>query len=125
MIRVADIRAICRRCGRRATAYGAIEETILTEIVANSLDSGASRIRIEVDPVHATLTVSDNGSAGRNAFRWRRTPSSVTGPVLAAHSPRDRLRYHNTWRRRLPLPNRDPARKNQRFLDSRHSLNRR
>jgi Histidine kinase-, DNA gyrase B-, and HSP90-like ATPase len=41
---------------------GAIEETILTEIIANSLDSGASRIRIEADPVHATLTVSDNGS---------------------------------------------------------------
>ena len=41
---------------------GALEETILTEMVANSLDSGASQIRISTDPVHATLTVVDDGS---------------------------------------------------------------
>ncbi len=41
---------------------GAIEETILSEMVANSLDSGASRIRVEADAAQALLTVVDNGS---------------------------------------------------------------
>ena len=41
---------------------GALEETILTEIVANALDSGASRIAFACDPVAATFTVTDNGS---------------------------------------------------------------
>lgn len=41
---------------------GSLEETILTEIVANSLDSGASRIRIQADASLATLTVTDDGS---------------------------------------------------------------
>lgn len=41
---------------------GALEETILTEIVANSLDSGASRIVIEANPTEKTLMVRDNGS---------------------------------------------------------------
>src|SRR5437763_11188281 len=41
---------------------GALEETILTEIVANSLDSGARAIHIGADPATATLTVLDDGS---------------------------------------------------------------
>jgi len=41
---------------------GSLEETILTEIMANSLDSGASRINLSVDSEQATLTVVDNGS---------------------------------------------------------------
>lgn len=41
---------------------GALEETILTEIVANALDSGASRIRIAADAEQGTLTVVDDGS---------------------------------------------------------------
>ncbi|HYB72684.1 MAG TPA: ATP-binding protein [Candidatus Sulfotelmatobacter sp.] len=40
----------------------ALEETILTEMVANSLDSGASRIRITADPVTSTLALLDDGS---------------------------------------------------------------
>jgi hypothetical protein len=40
---------------------GSLEETILTEIVANSLDSGASEIVVWTDPVSRTLTVTDNG----------------------------------------------------------------
>jgi hypothetical protein len=40
---------------------GALEETILTEIVANSLDSGASRIRLHTDAAQATFTVVDDG----------------------------------------------------------------
>ena len=39
-----------------------IADTILTEIIANSLDSGASRITITVDPAPSTLTVVDNES---------------------------------------------------------------
>lgn len=41
---------------------GALEETILTEILANALDSGASRIRITTDSAGANLTITDNGS---------------------------------------------------------------
>jgi len=44
---------------------GAIEETILTEIVANALDSGAMQITFECDPAHRTLTTVDNGSGMR------------------------------------------------------------
>jgi hypothetical protein len=40
---------------------GALEETILTEVVANALDSGASRIRLLTHPADATLTIVDNG----------------------------------------------------------------
>ena len=41
---------------------GSLEETILTEIMANSLDSGASVISIDSDPAQSTLTAVDNGS---------------------------------------------------------------
>jgi hypothetical protein len=44
---------------------GALEETIVTEIVANALDSGASRIAIHANPADATFTVVDNGSGMR------------------------------------------------------------
>ncbi|MDA0738878.1 MAG: ATP-binding protein [Nitrospirae bacterium] len=40
----------------------ALEDTILTEVVANSLDSGASRLSFSVDASRSTLTVVDNGS---------------------------------------------------------------
>ncbi|NJD18679.1 MAG: hypothetical protein FIA95_05270 [Gemmatimonadetes bacterium] len=40
---------------------GSLEETILTEIVANSLDSGARRVGVWTDPGAATLTVVDDG----------------------------------------------------------------
>ncbi|MBI4521586.1 MAG: ATP-binding protein [Gemmatimonadetes bacterium] len=38
-----------------------LEETILTEIVANALDSGAAHIALEADAEAATLTVTDDG----------------------------------------------------------------
>ena len=41
---------------------GGLEETILTEIVANSLDSGASLVAFAADPAAATLTVVDDGA---------------------------------------------------------------
>jgi Histidine kinase-, DNA gyrase B-, and HSP90-like ATPase len=40
---------------------GSIEETILTEIMANSLDSGATQISFDCDPAERTLTARDNG----------------------------------------------------------------
>jgi hypothetical protein len=40
---------------------GALEETILTEILANALDSGADRVRIVTDSASTTLTICDNG----------------------------------------------------------------
>jgi hypothetical protein len=49
---------------------GALEETILTEIVANALDSGATRVAISADPARATLTVVDDGAGmGRRELR--------------------------------------------------------
>src|SRR5947209_7788821 len=51
-----------------ADAYpGDIDETILTEIVANSLDSGASSIAITIDPLASTFTVVDNGKGMRRS----------------------------------------------------------
>ena len=44
---------------------GSIEETILTEIIANALDSGATEITFESDPAQSTLTTVDNGSGMR------------------------------------------------------------
>jgi hypothetical protein len=40
---------------------GALEETILTEVVANALDSGATSIRLFTAPPAATLTIVDDG----------------------------------------------------------------
>jgi hypothetical protein len=44
---------------------GALEETILTEVVANSLDSGATGLRLLADPVALTLTIVDDGAGMR------------------------------------------------------------
>jgi hypothetical protein len=44
---------------------GAIEETILTEVVANALDSGAVEIQLATDPAATTLTVIDDGQGMR------------------------------------------------------------
>ena len=44
---------------------GSLEETILTEIVANSLDSHASRVSLATDATQSTLTVIDTGEGMR------------------------------------------------------------
>lgn len=44
---------------------GAPEETILTELVANSLDSGASTVTIVTDSAGSTLTIVDDGRGMR------------------------------------------------------------
>ena len=41
---------------------GSIEETILTEIIANSADAGATHIRFTTSPAEASLTIVDDGS---------------------------------------------------------------
>jgi hypothetical protein len=41
---------------------GPLEETILTEILANSMDSGARTLRLETDPSAATLLALDDGT---------------------------------------------------------------
>lgn len=58
---------------------GALEETILTEIVANSLDSGATRLTFATDPASTTLTVVDDGSgmARRALARYHDIASST------------------------------------------------
>src|SRR5216683_666584 len=40
---------------------GTVEETILTEVVANALDSGATRVLLLTNPADATLTIVDDG----------------------------------------------------------------
>jgi hypothetical protein len=51
-----------------ADAYpGDLHETILIEIVANALDSGATHIRVDADANDRTLTVVDNGGGMRRA----------------------------------------------------------
>ena len=44
---------------------GATEETILTEIVANALDSGAATITLTTDPTIPALTIVDDGAGMR------------------------------------------------------------
>ncbi len=44
---------------------GQPEETILTEVIANALDSGASRIQLVGNPADATLTIVDDGRGMR------------------------------------------------------------
>jgi len=58
---------------------GSIEETILTEIMANSLDSSATTIRLFADPTARTLTVTDNGSGmqRRDLARFHNIASST------------------------------------------------
>ena len=49
----------------RDAYVGPAEETILTEIVANSLDSGATLIAAATDPIQRTFTLVDNGGGMR------------------------------------------------------------
>ena len=58
---------------------GSLEETILTEIIANSLDSGANRIRIFANSTPSTLTIVDNGSGmqRRDVARYHDIASST------------------------------------------------
>lgn len=58
---------------------GELEETIITEIVANALDADASRIVMETNPSEGTLTVIDNGSGmpRKNLVRYHDIASST------------------------------------------------
>ena len=57
---------------------GALEETILTEVVANALDSGAAHVRLATNPAEATLTQGE-GRACASSIR----PSARTWPRAA------------------------------------------
>src|SRR5437764_15443825 len=51
-----------------ADAYpGDLEETVLTEVVANALDSGAGSILCIIDAATSSFTVTDDGSGMRRA----------------------------------------------------------
>ncbi|MGH7821981.1 MAG: ATP-binding protein, partial [Candidatus Binatia bacterium] len=58
---------------------GGVEETILTEVVANSLDSGAQRIVLRAEPTDAALTIIDDGSGmkRRDLARYHDLASST------------------------------------------------
>ena len=58
---------------------GDLEETILTEIVANSLDSGARRLRVLTDPAERTIVVVDDGRgmARRELSRYHDVAAST------------------------------------------------
>ncbi|MGH7816424.1 MAG: ATP-binding protein [Candidatus Binatia bacterium] len=58
---------------------GSIEETILTEIMANSLDSGATEVGFATDQTLRTLTAIDNGSGmqRRELARYHNIASST------------------------------------------------
>lgn len=58
---------------------GSIEESIVTEIVANSLDSGATQIRFDCDTAQRTMTAIDNGSGmqRRDLARYHDIASST------------------------------------------------
>jgi hypothetical protein len=55
---------------------GSLEETILTEIVANALDSGAATIRLTASPSDCALTVVDDG----HGMQRRELPGTTTSP---------------------------------------------
>lgn len=41
---------------------GALEETILTEVIANSLDCGATQVQLRADPEHREIVIVDDGA---------------------------------------------------------------
>jgi len=49
----------------RDAYLASLDETILTEVVANALDSGATTIRLETNPAGSAFTVIDDGSGMR------------------------------------------------------------
>ena len=68
---------------------GSLEETILTEIMANALDSGASTISCRCDPADSTMTVIDNGSGmqRRDLARFTISPRAPRCAVKASVLP--------------------------------------
>lgn len=69
--------------GLRASFPGALEETIITGIVAAALDAGASAIRVQPDPHSATLTVVDDGRGMQRAQLRRHHNVTASGKPRA------------------------------------------
>lgn len=58
----------------------AIEETILSEVVANALDSGASSVRVLTDPGERTIRARQAAAAAATAaFRRRARSRRIAG----------------------------------------------
>jgi len=65
-----------------ADAYpGDLDETILTEIVANSLDSGASSIALTIDAAASTFTAVDDGEGMRRSDLRRFHDIAASSPA--------------------------------------------
>ena len=80
---------------------GAIEETILTEIVANSLDSGAGTIVLTTDPESSTLTVVDDGSGMQrrelSGYHDLATTTKTRGRGIVRRLPAGSLLDRSSW----------------------------
>lgn len=56
-----------------------LEEVIIVELIANALDSGASKIDFTTNPLHKTITIADNGHGMRKiAMRNYHNVASTT-----------------------------------------------
>jgi len=64
---------------------GATEETIITEVVANSLDSGATSITFTTDPVARTLAIVDDGTGMRRRELARYHDVAASTKVRGEH----------------------------------------
>ena len=80
---------------------GALEETIVTEIVANSLDSGASHVALLTDPAQATVTVLDDGSGMRRRDLATTTSPRARRPAGRASASPASASSSGSWRARL------------------------
>src|SRR5881628_3992518 len=60
---------------------GSLEETILVEVIANALDSGASRIGIRTDPAQARITLVDDGAGMRRRELARYHDIATSGKI--------------------------------------------
>src|SRR5262245_43461266 len=75
---------------------GSTEETILTEIIANALDSGARRIAIDTDASAPAVTIADDGAGmrRRELARYHDIAAStkVRGPASGSPGSESRSR---------------------------------
>ena len=54
-----------------------LEEVIVTELIANALDSGATQIRLEASPAERLFRCIDNGE-GMNRAALRSYPNTIS-----------------------------------------------
>jgi hypothetical protein len=71
---------------------GSLEETVVTEIVANSLDSGAARIAVAPDPSQNALLVTDDGTGMKRRELARFHDIAASGKTPTRSPPDERRR---------------------------------